>query len=188
MQTSGGSICAPGSGTILTFESRNYMVPGVIALIVMLTCLLLTSMSIVREREVGTMEQLMVTPIRPVELMLGKTIPAAIVGYFDMALVTVFGVFWFSVPINGAILLLVIVYRGLSPLGFGNRAFHLNHFENTAAGNDGNVLLLSTCHSSLRICNTHRNNARSVPVYNLSQPIEIFSCDRQGYLLKGRRD
>jgi ABC-2 type transport system permease protein len=102
-------------------RSRNYMVPGVIALIVMLTCLLLTSMSIVREREVGTMEQLMVTPIRPVELMLGKTIPAAIVGYFDMALVTAFGVFWFAVPINGAVLLLVFCTGAylLSILGIG---------------------------------------------------------------------
>lgn len=102
-------------------RSRNYMVPGVIALIVMLTCLLLTSMSIVREREVGTMEQLMVTPLRPAELILGKTIPAAIVGYFDMALITVFGVFWFSVPINGAILLLILCTGAylLSVLGIG---------------------------------------------------------------------
>lgn len=102
-------------------RSRNYMVPGVIALIVMLTGLLLTSMSVVREREIGTMEQLMVTPIRPMELMLGKTIPAAIVGYFDMALVTVFGVFWFAVPINGAILLLVLCTGAylLSILGIG---------------------------------------------------------------------
>lgn len=102
-------------------RSRNYMVPGVIALIVMLTCLLLTSMSIVREREVGTMEQLMVTPIRPVELMLGKTIPAAMVGYFDMALVTAFGVFWFGVPVHGALGLLVLCTGAylLSVLGIG---------------------------------------------------------------------
>jgi len=102
-------------------KSRNYMVPGVIALIVMLTCLLLTSMSVVREREVGTMEQLMVTPIRPLELILGKTIPAAIIGYFDMALVTFFGVFWFSVPIHGAVMLLVLCTGAylLSVLGFG---------------------------------------------------------------------
>jgi len=102
-------------------KSRNYMVPGVIAVIIMLTCLLLTSMSIVREREVGTMEQLMVTPIRPLELILGKTIPAAIIGYFDMALVTVFGVFWFEVPIHGAVLLLVLCTGAylLSVLGFG---------------------------------------------------------------------
>lgn len=102
-------------------KSRNYMIPGVIALIVMLTCLLLTSMSIVREREVGTMEQLMVTPITPLELILGKTIPAAIVGYLDMALVTLFGVFWFAVPIHGAVLLLVLCTGAylLSVLGFG---------------------------------------------------------------------
>lgn len=102
-------------------RSRDYMLPGVIALIVMITCLLLTSMSVVREREAGTMEQLMVTPIKPVELILGKTIPAAIVGYFDMALVTVFGVFWFAVPINGAILLLVLCTGAylLSILGIG---------------------------------------------------------------------
>jgi ABC-2 type transport system permease protein len=102
-------------------RSRNYMVPGVIALIVMITCLLLTSMSVVREREVGTMEQLMVTPLRPVELIIGKTIPAAIVGYVDMTLVTVLGVFWFDVPIHGALILLVLCTGAylLSVLGIG---------------------------------------------------------------------
>jgi ABC-2 type transport system permease protein len=102
-------------------RSRNYMVPGVIALIIMLTCLLLTSMAIVREREVGTMEQLMVTPIRPVELILGKTIPFAAVGFFDMTLVTLVGVFWFAIPIKGAFLFLFLctaVYL-LSVLGIG---------------------------------------------------------------------
>jgi ABC-2 type transport system permease protein len=102
-------------------RSKNYNVPGVIASIIMLTCLILTSMSVVREREIGTMEQLMVTPIRPIELMLGKTIPAAAIGFFDMALVTAFGVFWFGVPIKGALFLLTLctgVYL-LSVLGIG---------------------------------------------------------------------
>jgi ABC-2 type transport system permease protein len=62
-------------------KSRNYNVPGVIAFVIMLVCLLLTSMAVVREREIGTMEQLMVTPLRPIELMLGKTIPFAIIGF-----------------------------------------------------------------------------------------------------------
>lgn len=104
-----------------SLRSRNYYVPGVIATIVMLTCLILTSMSVVREREVGTMEQLMVTPIRPIELMLGKTIPVAAVGYFDMVLVTVVGTLWFGAPIKGSILLLFLctgVYL-LSVLGIG---------------------------------------------------------------------
>ncbi|OPY75540.1 MAG: Inner membrane transport permease YbhR [Syntrophorhabdus sp. PtaU1.Bin153] len=102
-------------------RSKNYMVPGVIALIIMLTCLLLTSMSIVRERETGTMEQLMVTPIRPMELMLGKTIPAAVVGFFDMALVTVLGILLFQVPVKGALPLLVLCTAAylLSILGIG---------------------------------------------------------------------
>ena len=102
-------------------RSRNYMVPGVIALIIMLTSLILTSMSVVREREVGTMEQLMVTPLRPVDLILGKTLPFAGVAFFDMGLVTAVGVFWFDVPIKGAFLLLVLcttVYL-LPVLGIG---------------------------------------------------------------------
>jgi ABC-2 type transport system permease protein len=89
-------------------RSRNYMVPGVIALIIMLTCLIITSMSVVHEREAGTMEQLMVTPIRPMELMLGKTIPSAVIGFFDMFFITTVGVFWFNVPIKGELYFLVL--------------------------------------------------------------------------------
>lgn len=97
------------------------MIPGLIAIIIMLTGLLLTSMAIVREREVGTMEQLMVTPIKPFELILGKTIPPAAVAFFDMSLVTAVAVFWFAVPIKGAFLFLFVctaVYL-LSVLGTG---------------------------------------------------------------------
>lgn len=102
-------------------RSRNYFLPGVIALIIMLTCLMLTSMAIVRERELGTIEQLMVTPIRPLELMLGKTIPFAIVGFVDMLIVTAAGVLWFHVPIKGTFFFLFIctfVYL-LPVLGIG---------------------------------------------------------------------
>ncbi len=102
-------------------RSRNYNVPGVIASILMLICLMLTAMAIVREREVGTMEQLMVTPLRPFELMLGKTIPFALIGFIDMGLITVVGVQWFDVPIRGSLLLLVLstaVYI-LTALGIG---------------------------------------------------------------------
>lgn len=87
-------------------RSQNFYVPGVIAILLMLTSLLLTAMAIVREREIGTMEQLMVTPIRPAELILGKTLPFALVGFMDVALITVVAVFWFEVPIRGNLLLL----------------------------------------------------------------------------------
>jgi ABC-2 type transport system permease protein len=102
-------------------RSRNYNVPGVIAIIIMLTSLLLTSMAIVREREIGTMEQLMVTPIRPAELILGKTLPFALIGFFDVALITAVAVLWFEVPIRGSLPLLfgaTALYL-LSTLGIG---------------------------------------------------------------------
>jgi ABC-2 type transport system permease protein len=86
--------------------SRNYFVPGIVVNIIMLVTLMLTAMAIVREKEIGTMEQLMVTPIRPVELMLGKTLPFALVGLFDTALVVVAALLLFHVPFRGSALLL----------------------------------------------------------------------------------
>lgn len=87
-------------------RSRNYYVPGVIAILIMLTLMMMTAMAIVREREIGTMEQLMVSPIRPVELILGKTLPFALIGFFDVALITTVAVFWFVIPIRGSLVLL----------------------------------------------------------------------------------
>lgn len=89
-------------------ESRNFYVPGVIAIIVMLITLMLTSMAVVREKEIGTMEQIMVMPITSVEFILGKTVPFALIGFADVVLVTVLGVFWFGVPIRGSLLLLFV--------------------------------------------------------------------------------
>ena len=88
-------------------ESRNFYVPGVIAIIVTLITLMLTSMAIVREKEIGTMEQIIVTPITPLEFILGKTAPFALIGFADVIMVTVVGVFWFAVPIRGSLPLLL---------------------------------------------------------------------------------
>jgi ABC-2 type transport system permease protein len=86
--------------------SRNYFVPGIVVNIIMQITLMLTAMAIVREKEIGTMEQLMVTPIRPIELMLGKTLPFALVGLVDTALVIMVALFLFHVPFRGSVLLL----------------------------------------------------------------------------------
>ncbi len=88
-------------------ESRNYIVPGIMAMLVMLVSLMLTSMAIVREKEAGTIEQIMVTPIQPVEFILGKCLPFAVIGFIDVLLVTAVGVFWFDIPIRGSLLLLL---------------------------------------------------------------------------------
>ncbi len=102
-------------------ESRNYYVPGIIAMLVMLIGLMLTSMSIVREKETGTIEQIMVTPIRPVEFIVGKCAPFAVIGFLDTALVSAVGLFWFEIPFRGsfALLLLGTALFLLSTLGIG---------------------------------------------------------------------
>jgi ABC-2 type transport system permease protein len=89
-------------------RSRNYFVPGVVVNVIMLVTLMLTAMAIVREKEIGTMEQLMVTPIRPIELMLGKTLPFAAVGLVDTALVVTVAILLFHVPFRGSFLLLLV--------------------------------------------------------------------------------
>jgi ABC-2 type transport system permease protein len=88
--------------------SRYSMVPGVIAMVVLLVSLMLTALSVVREKEIGTMEQILVTPIRPIELMLGKTIPFVIISLIEVAMVTALGILWFEVPFRGSFLVLLL--------------------------------------------------------------------------------
>ncbi|MDF2501019.1 MAG: ybhR-2 [Anaerosporomusa subterranea] len=101
--------------------SRNFYVPGVIAVIVMLVTLLLTSMSVVREKELGTMEQIVVTPITPFEFILGKTMPSIILGFANMILVTLISVFWFDIPVRGSIITLFIAngFYLMTTIGIG---------------------------------------------------------------------
>lgn len=87
--------------------SRNYNVPGVLAMVTFLICLVLTSLAVVRERELGTLEQLMVSPLRPGELIAGKTIPFMLIAFLDLVMVTVLALTWFHVPLRGSVLLVL---------------------------------------------------------------------------------
>jgi ABC-2 type transport system permease protein len=89
------------------FESRVYFLPAIIGLLIGLTTVMLTSMSIVRERESGTMEQIIVSPIRPGEFILGKTMPFAAVAFFDILVLTALMIGWFAVPFRGSLLFLL---------------------------------------------------------------------------------
>jgi len=102
-------------------ESRYFYVPGVIASIAFLIPIILTAQAIVREREMGTLEQIMVTPIRSWELMLGKTLPFALIGFLDVVMIAIIGVFWFEVPLRGNpfVLLLGNVLFLMSSVGIG---------------------------------------------------------------------
>jgi ABC-2 type transport system permease protein len=86
-----------------------YMVPAILGILVTLSMVMLTSMGIVRERERGTLEQLMVTPIKPYELMLGKILPYTVLGYIQITIALLIGVIVFQVPIKGSILELYIL-------------------------------------------------------------------------------
>lgn len=101
--------------------SRNFMVPGVLALLLMIVTANLTSMAIVRERELGTLDQLLVSPVTPGELMLGKTIPVAFIALIDLALICAVAILWFGIPLRGSAFALVLasfVYI-LASLGIG---------------------------------------------------------------------
>lgn len=88
-------------------NSTNFIVPGLIAVILMLLSALLTSMTIVRERERGTIEQLVVSPIKPIELMLGKILPYSLIAFVDILLVILGGKFIFGIPLVGSVPLLL---------------------------------------------------------------------------------
>lgn len=102
-------------------ESQVYNVPAVVGVIVLLMSLLLTAMAVVREREVGTLEQLLVSPLSAGELMLGKTIPVALIALVQITLVIVVALFWFDVPFRGSFwtLYLAAALFILAGLSFG---------------------------------------------------------------------
>ena len=102
-------------------ESRHFMIPGVLALLLVVVTTILSSMGIVREKEIGTLEQLNVTPLRRWELIAGKLLPYGLVGMIDVVLVIAVALFWFEVPLRGslALLLAMTVLYLFSTLGLG---------------------------------------------------------------------
>lgn len=102
-------------------SSRWFFVPGVIGSLMLVLVIMLTALAVVREREIGTLEQIMVTPIRPAEFILGKTLPFFLIGLFDVALIAAVGTLWFQVPFRGhlSVLFLGAVLFLLCMLGAG---------------------------------------------------------------------
>ena len=92
----------------VNFDSQWFFVPGVIGNLILVMVVSLTAFAVVREREIGTLEQIMVTPIGRLEFILGKTVPFFLIGLFDTTLVSLVGTFWFGVPFRGSIGVLTI--------------------------------------------------------------------------------
>jgi len=89
-------------------NSRWFFVPGLIGTLILMTIVNLTAFAIVREREVGTLEQLLVTPIQPIEFIIGKTLPFFLIGLFEVSIVAAVGMLWFQVPFKGNPLVLLL--------------------------------------------------------------------------------
>ena len=117
-----------------TLESRYFMLPGIFALLLLVVTSNLSSMAIVREREIGTLEQLNVTPLGRFELILGKLLPYGVIGLIDVLIVLLVIVFWFEVPLRGSFWLLFamsLIYL-LTTLGLGLFISTISHTQQQA--------------------------------------------------------
>ena len=147
-------------------KSRNYFVPGVICNLIMVVTVMLTAMAIVREKEIGTMEQLMVTPIRPMELMIGKMVPAAMVGMMDLALMTTAALLIFSIPFRGNPLVLV-----LSAALFLLTSLGMGLFISTIASTQQQAIMSS----SLIAIPTFMLSGFAYPIRNMPIAVQYFT-------------
>jgi len=115
-------------------KSRNFMVPGVLGLLLMVMTMILTSLAIVKEKELGTLEQLVVTPIRPYQLIIGKLAPFFVIGIVDVLLVVAAAAVVFSLPVKGGVLLLIglsILFL-MTTLGLGLFISTISHTQQQA--------------------------------------------------------
>ncbi|MFZ7120817.1 MAG: ABC transporter permease [Eubacteriaceae bacterium] len=95
-----------------TMRNQNYTIPGLIGLIMQNITIILTAFALVREKERGTLEQLLVSPIKSPELILGKLIPYIIIGFIDFIYALMLGIYWFNVPVAGNMILLIFLGSG----------------------------------------------------------------------------
>jgi ABC-2 type transport system permease protein len=147
-------------------RSAWYMVPGVLGMIMMIMTMLMTSLAITREREVGTMEQLVVTPIKPWQILGGKMTPFAIIGLIDVTLILIVGMGHFGLPMNGSFALLyfaALVFL-FTTLGMGLMLSTLSHTQQQAMFVAFMVMLPSVLLSGFMF-----------PIANMPEPIQYLT-------------
>ncbi len=167
-------------------KSRNFMVPGILGLLLMLMTMLLTSLAVVKEKEIGTMEQLVVTPIKPYQLIIGKLTPFAIIGIIDIVLVLLVATFWFDIPVRGSILqlfLLCIVFL-MTTLGLGL-------FVSTVSNTQQQAMMTSTFFVMQPMIFLSgfvfpiENMPKVIQLYTYLLPLRYFFTIVRGIFLKG---
>ena len=166
-------------------SSADFMVPGVICMILLIVTTNLTALGIVKEKEIGTMEQLLVTPLKPAELLAGKLIPCIIIGFIDVIFILVIGYLVFSIPIKGSIALLLILsfFYLFSTLGLGI-------FISTVANTQEQSMILIF----LMVLTMNTLSGIMFPIENMPgviqyltylMPIRYFAIIVRGILLRG---
>lgn len=165
--------------------SRNYFVPGVIVNIILIVTMMLTALAIVREKEIGTMEQLMVTPVRPIELMLGKTLPFALVGIVDVALITTVALLLFHIPFRGSPVLLFFcsVLYLMTTLGAGLLLSTVSHTQQQAMM--ANFFFTMPAFMLSGFAFPIRNMPAAVQYLTYLNPLRYFIDIVRGIFLKG---
>jgi ABC-2 type transport system permease protein len=166
-------------------RSRNYFVPGVAANILLMVTLMLTAQAIIREKEIGTMEQLMVTPMRPIELILGKTLPFALVGMINMLLVTGVALLYFRIPFRGNFLLLTFCALLFLMTSLGAGLF-LSTVSNTQQqANMGSFFFTTPAFMLSGFTFPIRNMPLAVQYLTYLNPLRYFMEIVRGIFLKG---
>ncbi len=166
-------------------RSVRFMVPGIIAVLLMESLVILTAVAIVREKEQGTMEQLVVTPIRPFELILGKAVPFVALGYTNMTVVLLAATFWFRVPVRGTLLLLFAM-SGLfivACLGMGLLASTVSNTQQQASMTGQFIILPNMFFSGFIF--PIASMPRAAQWFTYAVPLRYFMTIVRGIFLKG---
>ena len=166
-------------------RSANFMVPGLLAVVLQNVTVSLTAIAIVRERELGTIEQLVVTPIRRGELMMGKILPYVLLGYVDITLAMLIAAFWFEVPIRGSLVLLYLVtaFFYFSSLGMGIFISAVSRTQRQAMQASFFILLPSFLISGFMF--PREGMPELLQWLGLGLPITYFLVIVRGVILKG---
>lgn len=167
-------------------KSRWFYVPAVLAMVLMLVTMILPSMAVVREKEIGTLEQLSVTPLRPWQLILGKLTPFLVVGMLDMLLITALVRFLFHVPLRGSLLLLagLTFLFLLTTLGLGLLVSTLVRTQQQAMGLCVFVLMVPMIYLSGLIFPVE-NMPRGFQIASYAIPVRYYANVLRGIFLKG---
>jgi ABC-2 type transport system permease protein len=190
-----GGTLAAGAGQVALeprvfynpdLRSRWFYVPAVLALVLLIMTLLLSAMAVVREKEIGTMEQLIVTPIRPWQLLVGKLAPFAIIGFVQVFLVTGVTIFGFGVPLRGSFLVLLGLSALflLSTLGLGLLVSTVVQNQQQAMMGVGLALAMPMVMLSGLIFPIE-NMPKAIQIVTYAIPLRYYATIIRGIFLKG---